>query len=199
MGARSLGIILSSLEGFENPKPELEQWATPGEIAEKMVSLADLRDKKVLDLGAGTGILSIAASLSGARSVVAVEIDPASAKILERNVRKLGLENIETAESDVAGYSGQADAVLMNPPFGAQDAARHADRIFLETAFRCAPEVFSLHLSKTRSFISRFSGARGFEDAVLGTFRFPLKASFGFHRKERKIEEVDYHRLWRRK
>lgn len=193
-----LEILLSGLSGFQKPRPELEQWSTPGDVAAKMVLLAigDVEGKIVCDLGAGTGILSAACALAGAERVLSVEADSGACETMRRNFKSLGISG-EIHNCDVSDFCEPADTVLMNPPFGAQRAARHLDRVFLAKAFSLAPVVYSLHLAGTRNFIRGFSESVGFRDSVLGTFRFPLPASFEFHKKPRKTVEVDYHRIWR--
>ncbi len=52
-----------------------------------------LSDKKVLDLGCGSGILSIGALLSGANDVTLVDIDFNSTKIATENILKNGFSN----------------------------------------------------------------------------------------------------------
>jgi ribosomal protein L11 methyltransferase len=42
----------------------------------RALSDIDLRDRRVLDLGTGSGVLALAASLRGARQVVAIDVDP---------------------------------------------------------------------------------------------------------------------------
>ena len=53
-----------------------------------------LEGKTVLDLGCGTGILSLAAALKGAKTVIAVDIDPQAVVNTTENVHRNGMENI---------------------------------------------------------------------------------------------------------
>ena len=57
-------------------------------------ALADrglLREARVLDLGSGSGILSIAAARLGAASCAALDIDPIAVEVTEANARRNGL------------------------------------------------------------------------------------------------------------
>ena len=56
---------------------------------------------RVLDVGCGSGILSIAASKLGAQSVNAYDIDPVAVKVARENARNSGCNNIETDTSDL--------------------------------------------------------------------------------------------------
>src|SRR6185295_503064 len=47
-------------------------------LALELLEEADVRGRRVLDLGTGTGILAFAALLGGARSVVGFDVDPAA-------------------------------------------------------------------------------------------------------------------------
>ena len=57
----------------------------------------------VLDVGAGSAILSIASALLGARRVVACDLDPVAMGIAAENVRRAGVE--------VSLFMGSADAI----------------------------------------------------------------------------------------
>ncbi|MDH7500499.1 MAG: 50S ribosomal protein L11 methyltransferase [candidate division NC10 bacterium] len=59
--------------------------------------------ERILDLGAGSGILAIAAAKLGARAVTALEIDPPSAKIARENVNRNGLmDQVEVREGTLS-------------------------------------------------------------------------------------------------
>lgn len=50
--------------------------------------------RRVADIGAGSGVLAIAAALVGARHALAVEIDPRAAAIADENVAKNGVKGL---------------------------------------------------------------------------------------------------------
>ena len=56
---------------------------------------------RVLDVGTGSGILSICASKLGAKKVNAYDIDPVAVKVARDNVLCEGLDNIEVGVSDL--------------------------------------------------------------------------------------------------
>ncbi len=56
---------------------------------------------RVLDIGTGSGILAIAASKLGAKSVFAYDIDPVAIKVAEENCLENGCENIVCGISDL--------------------------------------------------------------------------------------------------
>jgi ribosomal protein L11 methyltransferase len=58
---------------------------------------------RVLDVGAGSGILSIAAARLGASYVEAVEIEPVAARVCEQNVERNGVSSVVTVLSGALG------------------------------------------------------------------------------------------------
>ena len=61
----------------------------------------DLSEKRVLDVGTGSGILSICASKLGADRIFAYDIDPVAVKVARENVKDGGCDNITVGVSDL--------------------------------------------------------------------------------------------------
>ena len=74
-----------------------------------------------LDLFAGSGALGFEALSRGARRVVMVERDSATATALRDSARKLGAVNLDILESDAIRFLGlpreRFDVVFVDPPF----------------------------------------------------------------------------------
>jgi ribosomal protein L11 methyltransferase len=72
--------------------------------------------KKVLDVGSGSGILSVAAALLGAKDVRGIDIDPGAVMIGRENVKKNHLEKtVKIQEWDFTkGLDYKADMVVAN-------------------------------------------------------------------------------------
>ena len=202
MKKKHLAITLSRLEGFKNPKPELEQYRTPGNVAAELLwmaySMGDIVSKTVVDLGAGTGVLSVGACLLGAEKVYAVEVDGHAIEVLLGNLESLNLVGcVEVIHGDVSNFSERVDTVVMNPPFGSQK--KHADRPFLMKAFEVGDVVYSIHLAKpeVRRFIEAFVRDFGFSITHRVTLPFEIPAQFSFHRKRLERISVDVYRFRR--
>ncbi|MDD3730594.1 MAG: METTL5 family protein [Endomicrobiaceae bacterium] len=144
-----LELFLGSLEPQPNPKAALEQYTITESVAANMLYIAgiinrDITGKKVLDLGCGTGRLSLGAAFLGAEEVVGIDVDPKAIEMAHQNALKVGLvEQVQWINGDIAVIDGYFDSVLQNPPFGVQNRA--ADRAFLVKALEVANSVYSLH------------------------------------------------------
>ncbi len=70
----------------------------------------ELAEKKVLDVGTGSGILSICASKLGAGSCYAYDIDPVAVRVARENAREDGCDNITVGVSDLLAGVDRAAA-----------------------------------------------------------------------------------------
>ena len=89
---KQLEIELSKIiDDFKEPKIKFEQYMTPPEIAAFMIHYAwmkgEIENKKIIDIGAGTGMLGIGAAFLGG-NVTMIEIDKDAYEILKNNVAK---------------------------------------------------------------------------------------------------------------
>lgn len=81
----------------------------------KTISKLDFRMKKVLDMGCGTGILGILASMEGASCVTAVDNDPWAYENAQENVTKNNRANISVLPGDSDIIKGETyDIILAN-------------------------------------------------------------------------------------
>lgn len=89
------------------------------ETTQMIVSLLlnqDLKEKRVLDCGCGTGILGIVAAKCGAKEVVSYDIDEWSVRNAEHNAKLNGVE-LDVLEGDrrvLSHVSGVFDVILAN-------------------------------------------------------------------------------------
>lgn len=75
----------------------------------------DLNDKKVLDMGAGTGILAIFAEMCGAKSIDAVDIDEWCFENAIENLERNFCVNISVYQSDVTFLENKKyDVIIAN-------------------------------------------------------------------------------------
>ncbi len=140
--------FLSTVVAQPDPNVHLEQYTSSEQLAANMLYIAayvneDIVGRSVLDLGCGTGRLSLGASYLGARDVVGVDIDRSAIKTASENSKKAGVSNVQWVLADISAVVGKFDTVLQNPPFGVQK--READRAFLVKALEVASAVYSLH------------------------------------------------------
>ncbi len=80
----------------------------------KMMTSLDLKDKSVLDLGSGSGILAIYASLLGAARVAAIDHDPLATAAAKKGCNLNNVTNVLVACADLACARGTFDLVLAN-------------------------------------------------------------------------------------
>lgn len=202
MGSRrALARRLGQLDDFEEPRVDLEQYATPATLAAQLIHLADLRgdlDRPVVDLGCGTGVLAIGAALRGAPRVAGIDRDSAALSTARLNERASDTPvDVDWLLADATRppLAVATATILMNPPFGAQRTNRHADRGFLGAAAGLATVSYSVHNAGSRGFIDAFVEDHG--GAVTEAFSTVLELDrrFAFHTEERERIDVEIYRI----
>ncbi len=74
----------------------------------------DFNSKKVVDLGCGSGILSIYASTLGAKKVLAIDNDEEACSSAKKNLILNGIKNVKVEKRDISETKGKFDIVLAN-------------------------------------------------------------------------------------
>ncbi len=198
MKQRELEIKLQQLKGFENPKASLEQYATPANIAADILytahSLGDIEDMRVIDLGCGTGVFSIGACMLGAIDISGTDIDHDAIAIARKNAENAGC-HVSFDCLAIEHTQGDWDTCIMNPPFGSQN--KHADLPFLDKAFEISKVVYSLHNSETMTFLRRRIEKAGYILDIEKNYKFEIRHTFEFHRREKMNIDVTMLRVVR--
>ncbi|KAL0212932.1 hypothetical protein RCL1_006558 [Eukaryota sp. TZLM3-RCL] len=207
MKLHELESSLQQVQDFISPKITLEQYITPPHIAARMLHVAELSygdiiDKNILDLGMGTGMLSIGAAILGANTINSIEIDPDAIAIAEQNLSTLEIDNITIHNADVASINTDnfpnINTVLLNPPFGTKNNAG-IDILFLTKAIEISKgSVYSLHKSSTINHVVRVAKKYHVTVDVIATLHYDLPKTMKFHKKNVETVSVDIVRIQKR-
>ena len=209
-----LELFFSKVAAQPTPQVQLEQYTISPSVAANMLYIAaytnnDIAGKMVMDLGCGTGRLSLGAAFLGAENVVGVDIDRLAIETAVQNSINVGLtECVEWINGDINALIGTFDTVLQNPPFGVQ--TREADRAFLIKALEIGNRIYSLHnhpetdsrlIGKLRAsgllqvepspFLERFVEKNGGVVRAVYAMLMTIPKMFEFHTKDRHDFVVD--------
>ena len=191
MKKKDLEIALQSVENFDEPDASLEQYMTPAVMAADILFDAyragDIEGMKVIDLGCGTGMFSIGASLLGAGMVRGFDVSPSALAVARRNAESLGAI-VDFTECDVREVDEGADTVFMNPPFGCQN--RNADRPFLDKAMEISECVYSIHMANTVEFVREYCRSKGRDVVSYKIYQYEIPHTFSFHTRIKKAVDV---------
>lgn len=121
-------------------------WEPPDTTSlRKLIFETDLvRDKAVMEIGSGTGLLSLCCLQSGAKQVVATDINPSAVANTLYNAERLGLaERLDvrlvspdnSAAFAVLNSDERFDLIVSNPPWEEGVAERFEDNAFYDPKF----------------------------------------------------------------
>jgi methylase of polypeptide subunit release factors len=109
-------------------------------------NMPNQKDKDFLEIGCGSGVLSLFASFQGANKIVAVDINPNAVKNTKANFQKYNIKNFDVHESDVfEKVTGKFDTINFAAPYhgnkpidileyGVSDPEYRALKLFLKNA-----------------------------------------------------------------
>lgn len=190
---KHLEMAIQKVPKHPNPKVDLEQYSTPATIAADLLwnaySLGDITDKKVMDLGCGTGIFAIASKLLGAASAIGVDIDKDSTDLASSYCG-----DVDFICSDICDLENDfdVDTIFQNPPFGSQkNAKKGADLKFISKAIELSPKVlYSFHMASTEEFLISYFEKNDLEITHIFRYNFPIPKIYEFHTRESANVEV---------
>lgn len=190
---KHLEMAIQKVPKHPNPKVGLEQYSTPAIIAADLLwnaySLGDIADKKVMDLGCGTGIFAIASKLLGAASAIGVDIDKDSTDLASSYCG-----DVDFICSDICDLENDfdVDTIFQNPPFGSQkNAKKGADLKFISKAIELSPKVlYSFHMASTEEFLISYFEKNDLEITHIFRYNFPIPKIYEFHTRESANVEV---------
>lgn len=190
---KQLEMAIQKVPKHPNPKVDLEQYSTPATIAADLLwnaySLGDIADKKVMDLGCGTGIFAIASKLLGAASAIGVDIDKDSTDLASSYCG-----DVDFICSDICDLENDfdVDTIFQNPPFGSQkNAKKGADLKFISKAIELSPKVlYSFHMASTEEFLISYFEKNDLEITHIFRYNFPIPKIYEFHTRESANVEV---------
>jgi len=192
---------ISTIEPPPTPKAYLEQYTIPSVTAAEILYIAtyiydDIINKTVVDLGCGTGRLSIGAAFLGARETLGVDVDKVAVNAARKNAERMNVkQKAHWIVADVDVVRGTFDTVLQNPPFGVQRG--RADRKFIKKSLELGCRIYSLHKGgkSNREFIKRFIERHGGKVTGIFPMKMDIPRMFEFHTKRRHSVQVDLYRI----
>lgn len=192
--------ILSAVPEIPNPSEYLEQYTTPPETAADFVWEAfmrgDIEGRHIVDLGCGTGRLTVASLILGASRATCIDIDRDAVRLAREWVTR----NVEGVADFLVGDVAKAlplrpirgCTVVMNPPFGIW--RKGADAAFLGAAASVCDIIYSIHkyVPESMTYLSRLMAGRGFTCEIVKVADFPIRWFLERHRRRVKYVKVAY-------
>ncbi|PIN89608.1 hypothetical protein COU60_03285 [Candidatus Pacearchaeota archaeon CG10_big_fil_rev_8_21_14_0_10_34_76] len=107
------------------------------------------KDKKVLDMGSGSGIQALTAKESGAKSVIASDIDEESINFLKK-------KGLNTIKSDLfSNISEKFDLIVFNPPYLPRDPREDNESSLATTGGEKGDEIYLKFFQQVPNYLNK--------------------------------------------
>lgn len=108
-----------------------------------------VKNKSVLDMGSGSGIQAETALKNGASSVLAVDINPASIKLLKQ-------KNIPCVKSNLfSKVKGKFDIIVFNPPYLPLDSREDPESTLITSGGKAGYELTLKFLKSAKEHLTK--------------------------------------------
>ena len=108
------------------------------------------KGKSVLDMGTGSAIQALAAKKHGAKSVLAVDINPEAVK----NTKALGIDSIKSNLFEKV--KGKFDLIVCNPPYLPEDSREDKESRVITSGGPRGDEFLCKFLSKAKNHLEKY-------------------------------------------
>jgi putative methylase len=194
-------VFVDKIDSFRSPKIHLEQYSLPSDLIALILILTsdDLIGQNVVDLGCGTGRLTLPIKKFFSDRVLGVDIDSDATNHLiqsqKQNLLSLDLLVASVEFLETFNWGKKYQTTFMNPPFGTK--RRKLDLVFLNQALKYSQTIISVHKSnpETQKIITQLGKQYEKKVEILATVNFPQFPSFQFHRKYKHYVCVDLVRI----
>jgi len=105
----------------------------------------DFSGQDVLEVGPGSGLVSVFVGLRGARSVTALDINPEAVENTNLNLKKHKVKNGEAMVSDVfdAVVGRKFDSIIFNLPYHDGEARNDLEKGVIDVGYRAMKKFFA--------------------------------------------------------
>jgi release factor glutamine methyltransferase len=113
--------VIAGLEIFIFPNVMSPKYDRSAQMIISM--MPNQKNRKVLEIGCGTGILSLHSALQGSTNITAVDINPLAVENAKENLSRFNIHNSKVVLSDLfEKVTGIFDTIIFNAPFHGNQA-----------------------------------------------------------------------------